>query len=170
MALPPADDDNSTKLATTAFVADGFDGASFTNLTRRLVLSRLGGGAAASLPLTFLNAFHGVDPVAAAEYHSGDTVEVSGNIYQYTANVSATIATSAVAADTRFKNLTDAGTGTALEWQDEGADLAAVTSINLVGAGVVGAVVGGRPDYHDCRRQRGPVHPHQPVPRAEVHG
>ena len=35
------------------------------------------------------------------------------------------------------------GGGTPLEWQDEGTDLAAVTSINLVGAGVVGTVVGG---------------------------
>ena len=31
----------------------------------------------------------------------------------------------------------------ALEWQDEGIDLAAVTSINLVGVGIVGAVVNG---------------------------
>ena len=31
----------------------------------------------------------------------------------------------------------------ALEWQDEGMDLTAVTSINLVGAGVAGAVVNG---------------------------
>ena len=33
--------------------------------------------------------------------------------------------------------------GGALEWQDEGTDLAAVTSINLVGAGVVGTVTNG---------------------------
>ena len=139
--VTPADDDNSTAFATTEFVAEGFDGASFSNLTRRLVLSRLGGGTAASLPLTFLNAFQGVDPIQAATYHQGDTVKVSGNIYQYTANVSASIATSAVAADTRFDNLTEGGT--ALEWQDEGTDLAEVTSINLVGPGVVGSVSAG---------------------------
>ena len=104
--VTPADDDNSTQFATTEFVADGFHGASFTNATRRLVLSRLGGGAVASLPLTFLNASHGTDPIVAAEYHQGDTVKVSGNVYYYNANISATIATSAVATDTRFDNLT----------------------------------------------------------------
>ena len=60
----------------------------------------------ASLPLTFLNASHGTDPIVAAEYHQGDTVKVSGNVYYYNANISATIATSAVATDTRFDNLT----------------------------------------------------------------
>ena len=104
--VTPADDDNSTQFATTEFVADGFHGASFTNATRRLVLSRLGGGAVASLPLTFLNASHGTDPIVAAEYHQGDTVKVGGNVYYYNANISATIATSAVATDTRFDNLT----------------------------------------------------------------
>ena len=107
--VTPADDDNSTKFATTEFVADGFDGASFSNLTRRLVLSRLGGGTAASLPLTFLNAFQGVDPIQAATYHQGDTVEVDDNIYIYTANVSASVATSAVPTDSRFRNLTEGG-------------------------------------------------------------
>ena len=61
--VTPADDDNSTQFATTEFVADGFHGASFTNATRRLVLSRLGGGPVASLPLTYLNASHGTDPI-----------------------------------------------------------------------------------------------------------
>ena len=107
--VTPADDDNSTSFATTGFVADGFDGASFSNLTRRLVLSRLGGGTAASLPLTFLNAFQGVDPIQAATYHQGDTVEVDDNIYIYTANVSASVATSAVPTDSRFRNLTEGG-------------------------------------------------------------
>ena len=142
-AVTPTAGNNSTQLATTEFVADGFHGASFNNFNRHLVLSRLGGGTVASLPLTFLNAFQGVDPIAAAEYHQGDTVKVAGNIYQYTANVSATIATSAVATDTRFDNLTSGGTGTALEWQDEGTDLAAVTSVNIVGLGVSSSVASG---------------------------
>ena len=107
--VTPADDDNSTQFATTEFVADGFDGVSFTNATRRLVLSRLGGGAVASIPLTYLNASQGTDPVAAATYHQGDTVKVSGNVYYYNANVSASIATSAVPTDTRFDNLTAGG-------------------------------------------------------------
>ena len=63
-AVTPTAGNNSTQLATTEFVADGFHGASFNNFNRHLVLSRLGGGAVASLPLTFLNAFQGVDPIA----------------------------------------------------------------------------------------------------------
>ena len=42
-------------------------------------------------------------------YHQGDTVKVSGNVYYYNANISASIATSAVPTDTRFDNLTAGG-------------------------------------------------------------
>ena len=105
--VTPADDDNSTQFATTEFVADGFHGASFTNATRQAGSEQVGRRQRLpSLPLTFLNASHGTDPIVAAEYHQGDTVKVSGNVYYYNANVSATIATSAVATDTRFDNLT----------------------------------------------------------------
>ena len=111
--VTPADDDNSTQFATTEFVADGFHGASFSNFSRHLTLSRLGGGTAASLPLTYLNAFQGIDPTGSNTYHGGDSVKVSGNIYMYTANVSASVATADVPTDNRFDLLTGGAVSTA---------------------------------------------------------
>ena len=111
--VTPADDDSSTQFATTEFVEDGFHGASFSNATRRLVLSRLGGGTAASLPLTYLNAFQGIDPVGSNTYHGGDSAKVSGKIYMYTANISASVATADIPGDNRFDLLTGGAVSTA---------------------------------------------------------
>ena len=130
-----AENNNSTQFATTAFVGDGFDAASFSPVNRHLTLARLGGGTPAGIPLTFFNAWIGADPPVNETYHGGDTVTVGGIYYAYSENVSATVPTADIPTDNRFIALSGPAPATAHDlWAGFSADTTVTESEVLAGA------------------------------------
>ena len=101
----------------TATDVDGvFDAASFSNLTRDLVLGHYGSGTS-TIPFDYLDATQDARPgaITSVTVEQGDEVILSTGVYKYLGSVVTTIAKTGIAADDDFVQIDASGGGLTIE-------------------------------------------------------